>query len=179
MLEAGGSAVQPGDLATLAQAVKDAQEDITEAAEKISGVQTDVETLSEDVLKKDNTVAFTPTADYHPSTKKYVDDSVGDAGGGDMLKTVYDPQNKARDIFAYVDEVGGSTASMPTFVYQCTGTADSTAVADTVNDFFNNGTAMAMKLIISGTMGVAFTDTYYAVFSKMKMQRMVFKNAAP
>lgn len=29
-------------------------------------------------LKKDNTTAYTPTADYHPSTKKYVDDMVGD-----------------------------------------------------------------------------------------------------
>ena len=28
-------------------------------------------------LKKDNTTAFTPTADYHPATKKYVDDKVG------------------------------------------------------------------------------------------------------
>ena len=28
-----------------------------------------------DVLEKTNTTAFTPTADYHPATKKYVDDS--------------------------------------------------------------------------------------------------------
>lgn len=27
-------------------------------------------------LKKDNTTAYTPTEDYHPSTKKYVDDSI-------------------------------------------------------------------------------------------------------
>lgn len=32
------------------------------------------------VLMKDNTVAFTPTADYQPATKKYVDDAAG--GGG-------------------------------------------------------------------------------------------------
>ena len=31
------------------------------------------------VLMKDNATAFTPTADYQPATKKYVDDS---AGGG-------------------------------------------------------------------------------------------------
>lgn len=29
------------------------------------------------VLAKDNTTAFTPTADYHPATKKYVDDQIG------------------------------------------------------------------------------------------------------
>lgn len=29
------------------------------------------------VLMKDNTTAFTPTADYQPATKKYVDDASG------------------------------------------------------------------------------------------------------
>ena len=32
------------------------------------------------VLMKDNTTAFTTTADYQPATKKYVDDAAG--GGG-------------------------------------------------------------------------------------------------
>ena len=32
------------------------------------------------VLMKDNVTAFTPTADYQPATKKYVDDAAG--GGG-------------------------------------------------------------------------------------------------
>lgn len=32
------------------------------------------------VLMKDNATAFTPTADYQPATKKYVDDAGG--GGG-------------------------------------------------------------------------------------------------
>lgn len=29
-------------------------------------------------LKKNNTTVYTPTADYHPATKKYVDDSIAD-----------------------------------------------------------------------------------------------------
>ena len=33
------------------------------------------------VLLKDNTTEYTPTADYNPSTKKYVDDKVTEAGG--------------------------------------------------------------------------------------------------
>ena len=32
------------------------------------------------VLMKDNATVFTPTADYQPATKKYVDDATG--GGG-------------------------------------------------------------------------------------------------
>jgi hypothetical protein len=31
--------------------------------------------LSSLVLRKDNTTEFTPSADYHPSTKKYVDET--------------------------------------------------------------------------------------------------------
>lgn len=32
----------------------------------------------EDCLPKANTIPFTPTDDYNPATKKYVDDLVGD-----------------------------------------------------------------------------------------------------
>jgi hypothetical protein len=35
------------------------------------------------VLERDNTDVFTPTTDYHPATKKYVDDNAG--GSGDLL----------------------------------------------------------------------------------------------
>lgn len=42
------------------------------------------------VLPLDNATAFAPTGNYHPATKKYVDDSVAAAGGGDMLKSAYD-----------------------------------------------------------------------------------------
>lgn len=34
-------------------------------------------TVAQAVLLKDNTTAFTPTADYQPATKKYVDDNGG------------------------------------------------------------------------------------------------------
>ena len=37
--------------------------------------------LKSNVLEKDNTTAFTPTADYHPATKKYVDDNIGSGSG--------------------------------------------------------------------------------------------------
>lgn len=42
----------------------------------------DGDMLSELVLMKDNTTAFTPTSDYQPATKKYVDDHSGGSGGG-------------------------------------------------------------------------------------------------
>lgn len=42
--------------------------------------------LSNLVLMKDNTTAFTPTASYHPATKKYVDEHAG-GGGGNIVGT--------------------------------------------------------------------------------------------
>lgn len=37
---------------------------------------------SEYILYKNNTTSYTPTADYHPATKKYVDDAISAAGTG-------------------------------------------------------------------------------------------------
>ena len=48
---------------------------------KESYLITSMYSLSE-VLSKTNTTSYTPTADYHPATKKYVDDTVAAAGGG-------------------------------------------------------------------------------------------------
>lgn len=41
----------------------------------------DLKADKSNVLEKDNTTAFTPTADNHPATKKYVDDAIIGAGG--------------------------------------------------------------------------------------------------
>ena len=50
-----------------------------------NGGKTDIYYLQESTLNKlittDNTKAFTPTGDYQPATKKYVDDAVVNAGG--------------------------------------------------------------------------------------------------
>ena len=68
------------------------QIDISQKAEK------------DNVLSKDNTEIFVPTENYNPATKKYVDDLISTSGGGDMLKTVYDKQNKGLDIYEYADK---------------------------------------------------------------------------
>lgn len=50
-----------------------------------TGVFTDV-TVPEEYLSKTNTTAFTPTGDYQPATKKYVDDNSG--GGSSDAKDI-------------------------------------------------------------------------------------------
>ena len=50
------------------------------------------------VLMKDNATAFTPTADYQPATKKYVDDAAGGGGGVQIILSSSQPSGlKAGD----------------------------------------------------------------------------------
>jgi hypothetical protein len=78
----------------------------TAAREAADGLKAD----KSNVLELDNTDAFTPTADYHPATKKYVDENAG--GGpqgiqkhltGNMsklaTKLVANPDYKARTLY--------------------------------------------------------------------------------
>lgn len=80
--------------------------DITDIKGKVSALQIDISQKAEkdNVLSKDNTEIFVPAENYNPATKKYVDDLTSASGGGDMLKTVYDKQNKGLDIYEYVDK---------------------------------------------------------------------------
>jgi hypothetical protein len=43
----------------------------------LSAVQTNITEIISELLGKTNTDAFTPTGDYQPATKKYVDDNIG------------------------------------------------------------------------------------------------------
>ena len=49
------------------------------------------------VLMKDNATAFTPTADYQPATKKYVDDAAGSGGVQIVLSSSQPSGLKAGD----------------------------------------------------------------------------------
>ena len=87
-----------------------------EAQQKEVGLDTapsDIQELEASKLPIDGSVAMTGslslkeediTADYQAVHKKYVDDSISNSGGGDMLKTNYDPAN-------IVEQVVGLTAS--------------------------------------------------------------------
>lgn len=52
-----------------------------------------------------------PTTNLQAATKKYVDDSVSNLGIGDMLASVYDPNNIAEDAFDRANHTGTQTAS--------------------------------------------------------------------
>ena len=73
------------------------------------------------VLEKNNTVAYVPTSSYHPATKQYVDDKLSTKG--DMPRSVYDPNKRNTDIFAYVDNAvfNSGSADMTKSIYDPTG----------------------------------------------------------
>lgn len=61
----------------------------------------------ENVLTKDNTEPFTPTGEYQPVTKGYVDERVVQMGSADMTQAIYDPKGRRKDIFAEIDAAKG------------------------------------------------------------------------
>lgn len=59
------------------------------------------------VLATDNTSSYTPTGDYNPATKKYVDDAVAGSGGGDSVfkVTLTANQTAGYDANKTIDEI--------------------------------------------------------------------------
>ena len=55
------------------------------------------------ILYKNNTTPYEPHDDYHPATKKYVDEMAMPLGVGDMQKAVYDSHNRNLDVYDYAD----------------------------------------------------------------------------
>ena len=58
--------------------------------------------LSTLVLMLNNTMAFTPTGDYQPATKKYVDDMAGSGGVDIQLSTTQPTDQSAGDYWYHV-----------------------------------------------------------------------------
>ena len=89
------------------------------------------------ILTKDNSTEFTPTADYQPATKKYVDSLVSDKGGGDMLRSVYD-----KDKTGTVDDSKKFGGQLPSYYSKSTevgvltdlNTTNKTNIVSAVNE---------------------------------------------
>ena len=74
-----------------------------------------------DMLSKTNTTAFTPTGDYNPATKLYVDTAVAWAGGWDMYYADFNPVSKSwasvtLDLFSTLTPSANFTVNKPSAV---------------------------------------------------------------
>ncbi len=98
-----------------------------------------------EVLTKTNTTAFTPTADYQPATKKYVDDLASNKGGGDMMKAVYDQD--ASGTVDDSDKLGGQSPSYYAKASDLTNKVDKvTGKGLSTNDYTNAEKAEVAKV---------------------------------
>lgn len=67
---------------------------INKPSSTVQAIDNAVYDINNNVLKLNNSSVYTPSGDYNPATKKYVDDLVGSANlSGYMTKSVYDPDN--------------------------------------------------------------------------------------
>lgn len=66
-------------------------------------LDTFTQSFIDNILFKDNTEEYFPTNKFNPATVDYVDRKVIAIGAADMQKSIYDPNGKETDIFAYID----------------------------------------------------------------------------
>lgn len=90
----------------------------TNNSNAISSLQTSLSTLTNNILQKDNTTPYSPTAPTHPTTKGYVDTEINNRiviiGAADMQKAVYDPNGVNSNVFDMENMVEGATKKILT-----------------------------------------------------------------
>ncbi|MBE5041088.1 hypothetical protein [Ructibacterium gallinarum] len=133
-----------------------------------------------EVLTKTNTEAFAPTGAYQPATKKYVDDSVSAAGGGDMLKSVYDQDGD--DVVDNAKALEGHNASYFAAASALDGYAQKNHSAQTT-DYGIGNTAYYGHVKLCATLTQASYTPGYALaasLGKVLSDRIaVLENAKP
>lgn len=134
---------------------------------KVAKIKNKVNTS--DVLTKINTTEFTPTTDYQPATKKYVDDSVSSAGSGDMLKSVYDKDNDGIiDDVALLQYYGTTDITISDSSYF---TVNSTG--ETITGLTNTGKTQTKLVIPYKINGVEIASIGEGAFSGSSLLKLI------
>ena len=80
---------------------------VTKGVYKLYGYSSPIPSIryiQKNLLTKTNTTGYTPTNDYNPATKKYVDDTVASAGGGsDLITHHFSISNSLSNIFKSIN----------------------------------------------------------------------------
>lgn len=128
------SATQPADIADFETTTElNARDTANRSRANHTGTQahTTISDYDTELAGTANTTAFTPTADYHPATKKYVDDGITAAGGyndeaaQDAIGTILTDSSEID--FTYNDATPSITASI------VAGSIDETKLDTSVN----------------------------------------------
>ena len=68
---------------------------------RVNGIPIQDTELKNNVIEKTNTKEYTPTGDYNPATKKYVDDKISSSTAGTIDET--DLDTILTDIYGFTD----------------------------------------------------------------------------
>lgn len=145
---------------------------ITDYSDIKSAIETEI---ASDFLSKTNTTTYTPTADYHPSTKKYVDDNSSSGADYILIRDVKTSGTdggasatgsfETRDLNEITSDSGGH-ASLSTnqvtlaagtyvFIGRCPG--------------YKTGSQQAMLYNVSDTAVIEYGETGYSSASDASM----------
>lgn len=123
---------------------------VTKGVYKLYGYSSQIPSIQyiqKNLLTKTNNTSYTPTKDYNPATKKYVDDAVASAGGGDNIYKMY------ISIYSYT-LLSADANSSSIFL---------TSYADKFTEFINSiGDGNGALLYLYGSLNAA-TQSYYMV----------------
>lgn len=102
--------------------------------------------LTDNVLTKGNTTAYTPTKDYHPSTKKYVDDNVKTYTAGNNIEISEDNVISSNIGLPVIENQEINIHTFPVGSYIITGT-------DTVIKYGVNGASSYKPITTNSSTG--------------------------
>lgn len=92
--------------------------------------------FAQDVLTKTNTSLYTPTADYHPATKKYVDDSINNLSSSVGSTPIYNfAYDSSLEFYSWYNNINYVTS---------TDTNNVNRASEIINDMYANGFGTAI-----------------------------------
>ena len=123
-------------------------------------------------LSKDNTAEYTPTGDYNPATKKYVDDAVGGVSAATPRQqmTAEDTTVTLQPNTLYV------FPEMATLAVTL-ATPTNTAVANEYHFFFDSGTTPTVFSLAAADGSTIYSDAY-SIDANMRYEVSVLDNVA-
>ena len=123
-------------------------------------------------LSKDNTTEYTPTGDYNPATKKYVDDAVGGVSAATPRQqmTAEDTTVTLQPNTLYVfPEMATLSATL--------ATPANTAIANEYHFFFDSGTTATVFSLAASDGSTIYSDAY-SIDANMRYEVSVLDNVA-
>ena len=128
--------------------------------------------IGEEALAKDNTTEYTPTGDYNPATKKYVDDAVGGVSAATPCQqmTAEDTTVTLQPNVLYVfPEMATLTVTL--------ATPANTAIANEYHFFFTSGATATVFSLAAADGSTIYSDAY-SIDANMRYEVSVLDNVA-